>query len=428
MGNMINTSWKIALIVLISLAVSHSAWGVVPGNQNTENFTLDIFGNANMDDTINDRDIAYVEGVLKGTNAATNYSDADYDGKIDTQDIDQIRKIISGEGTRLVLLDSPGRVVKIKTPVERIIPLNRNAAEALRTIKASDKIVGVSDAALREKSYFSELIEAQNVGSASSPDFEKILGLSPNLVVYYGKWPSYETINATLKKANPDIDMIGLDCYDPETYAEDIMKLGYIVGKANDAKDFTNWYNEKMDKIRDIVRDIPEEEKPKVYEGGATVDDFYRTGGTGSISHKLIVMAGGKNIFENFNGSFQTDPENVMQRDPQFIICKINNIGGYLLKKNDTAKFEEAQKEITDKPGLANVSAVKSGNIYIQARDVFFGGRYFLSIIYMAKWFHPDLFKDLDPDAIHQEYLTKFQHLDYDLKKQGVFVYPGDNR
>jgi len=42
----------------------------------------------------------------------------------------------------------------------------------------------------------------------------------------------------------------------------------------------------------------------------------------------------------------------------------------------------------------------------------------------MAKWFHPDLFKDLDPEAIHQEYLTRFQHLDYDLGKQGVFVYP----
>jgi iron complex transport system substrate-binding protein len=42
----------------------------------------------------------------------------------------------------------------------------------------------------------------------------------------------------------------------------------------------------------------------------------------------------------------------------------------------------------------------------------------------MAKWFHPDLFKDLDPQSIHQEYLTRFQGLDYDLSKQGVFVYP----
>ncbi len=43
---------------------------------------------------------------------------------------------------------------------------------------------------------------------------------------------------------------------------------------------------------------------------------------------------------------------------------------------------------------------------------------------YMAKWFHPELFEDLDPEAIHQEYLTEFQGLDYDLNEHGVFVYP----
>ncbi len=42
----------------------------------------------------------------------------------------------------------------------------------------------------------------------------------------------------------------------------------------------------------------------------------------------------------------------------------------------------------------------------------------------MAKWFHPELFEDLDPQAIHQEYVTEFQGLDYDLSEHGVFVYP----
>lgn len=30
-------------------------------------YTLGIFGNANMDDTIDENDVAYVEGVIKGT-------------------------------------------------------------------------------------------------------------------------------------------------------------------------------------------------------------------------------------------------------------------------------------------------------------------------------------------------------------------------
>ena len=42
----------------------------------------------------------------------------------------------------------------------------------------------------------------------------------------------------------------------------------------------------------------------------------------------------------------------------------------------------------------------------------------------MARLFHPDLFVDMDPEAIHQEFLTDFQELDYDLNEHGVFVYP----
>ena len=42
---------------------------------------------------------------------------------------------------------------------------------------------------------------------------------------------------------------------------------------------------------------------------------------------------------------------------------------------------------------------------------------------YMAKLFHPGLFEDLDPEALHQEYLN-MQGLDYDLNLHGVFLYP----
>jgi len=136
-------------------------------------------------------------------------------------------------------------------------------------------------------------------------------------------------------------------------------------------------------------------------------------------------MAGGKNIFDDLSGEAITiDPESVVERNPEFIIWKISNIGGYTLDKNETVKFQEKQNEILSRPELSNVSAVKNKNVYILSSDVFFGGRYFLSIIYMAKWFHPDLFRDIDPKDIHQEYLTRFQHLDYDLDQQGVFVYP----
>ena len=415
---------KIGLIALFVLATSSVAWGNESNDQNDEGISLGIYGNANMDGTVDEKDIDYLKSVISGTNPATNLSDANYDGKIDDKDLEQIENIIGRKQTKLVLLDSQGSVVTVKTPVESIIAVNRNAAEALRTIKAADKIIGVSDTALNDRSYFPEFHNVLNVGSGKTPDFEKIIEQKPDLVVYYGtQWKTdYETLNDTLKKADPDISVIGLDCFKPETYVEDITKLGYIVGKVEEANEFTDWYNEKMDKIAEIVKDIPQEAKPRVYEGGRS--ELYKTGGSGTSSHNAIVMAGGENIFGDTDGDVNVDPEALVQRDPQFIVWKISNIGGYSLEKDNFSEFIEKKNEILDHSELANVSAIRSDNVYIQSADIFFGGRYFLSVIYMAKWFHPDLFKDLDPEAIHQEYLTRFQNLDYDLDKNGVFVYP----
>lgn len=46
-------------------------------------YTLGIFGNANMDDTIDEDDISYVEGIIDGTSEETQLADANYDGTID---------------------------------------------------------------------------------------------------------------------------------------------------------------------------------------------------------------------------------------------------------------------------------------------------------------------------------------------------------
>ena len=41
----------------------------------------------------------------------------------------------------------------------------------------------------------------------------------------------------------------------------------------------------------------------------------------------------------------------------------------------------------------------------------------------MAKWFYPELFEDLNPEEIHQEYIDDFCGIDYDVSEHGVFVY-----
>ncbi|NYT10429.1 MAG: hypothetical protein GKC09_10960 [Methanosarcinales archaeon] len=41
-------------------------------------------------------------------------------------------------------------------------------------------------------------------------------------------------------------------------------------------------------------------------------------------------------------------------------------------------------------------------------------------LLYLAKWFHPELFQDIDPAAVEKDMLQKF----YGLNLEGAWAYP----
>jgi iron complex transport system substrate-binding protein len=119
-----------------------------------------------------------------------------------------------------------------------------------------------------------------------------------------------------------------------------------------------------------------------------------------------------------------------MNQDPEIILKMQEYLpggwfaGGYPLSKTNNTQFDETKMEIMNRSELQDIAAIRDDRVYIIAYSISYGSKHFIGIAYLAKWFYPDLFEDLDPQAIHQEYLTRFQGLDYDLDKYGVFVYP----
>ena len=48
-----------------------------------------------------------------------------------------------------------------------------------------------------------------------------------------------------------------------------------------------------------------------------------------------------------------------------------------------------------------------------------------IGIAYQAKWYYPELCEDVDPQAIHQDFVDRFcPGLDFDVRTHGVFAYP----
>ena len=386
-------------------------------------YTLEIFGNANEDETINMQDVTYTELIILEYRDRTELSDAKYDDKINMQDVTQIELVILGKEKELTLIDSADRVVTVNKPIERVITLGGYDAEVLRLFGAVDKIVGVSS--WMPKKYFHtlcvpELSNLPTVGShtgrGTNLDYEAILNLNPDLV---NGW-HYNI--AEVGEKLPGIAVVGFDFFVPETIKEETVKFGYIFGKKDETKHYIDDFHDKyINLIKTRTEGVSDENMPKIYL--ERHNDAYLTYASESYVQQGMYLAGGKNIFADLPGSqINVDPEEVLTRNPDIIIKYGYYDTGYGI--DDISKVKASRDEIMSRPELANVNAVKNGRVYIMHMSLNLGPKHPIAKVYWAKWFHPELFEDMDPSVIHQEYMDEFCGMDYDVTEHGVFVYP----
>ncbi len=406
---------RLALGLLVLACMSLVTMPVV-----ADDYTLDIFGNANLDDTIDEDDIEYVAGIIKGTNEATELADANYDGLIDEDDIAQIEQIILGEEKELTIRDSVGRIITVNMPINKVITFNKEQVETMRSIKATDTIVGVGKYVIEDE-FLADFVDYPNVGSMADPNYETLLKLDPEIILLYATFyaTQCEAIQDKLNDLDPDLKVIRIDLFKPESYADETNTLGYLLGRTEESIEFIQFYESWMGSISEKLDDIPQDEWPLVYFENRKP---YYCAGNGTGHQQKVELAGGKNIFSDREGYFDVDPEAVVERNPEVIIRTEANVNGY--STHDENELRNVKEDIVSRPELSDVIAVKNDDVYVINNQIEGGVKHFIGIGYMAKWLHPEIFENLDPQAIHQEYLTRFQGMDYDLDEQGVFVYP----
>jgi iron complex transport system substrate-binding protein len=421
----------VLLVALPAIGAEHTMQEISASTLSTaseDDYILEIYGNANEDDTIDMRDLTYVKLIFFGKKPETELADAKYDGKINPLDFIQIKRIIVGKEKELTLLDSADRIVTIKKPLKRLIPTYPQAIETLRSIKVpEDVIVGLGTwPTPLDPVFFAEFIDVPCIGTGWNPDVEAILELNPDAVILTALSAVQDVTPVVDVLESAGITVLRFKLQTPEIYHEEVEKLGYIFEKEK-AEEYLDWREGILNSIIDTVEKIPEEDSPKVYFAPAFNDGVYYIYGR----YAYIDMAGGKDIFADYPGKYMSvDPEAVMGRDPDIIVRVAPwTAGGYGLDADDTTEMKALREEILSQPELQKVKAVNDERVYIIADHFvsFFpasGCRQFVQIAYQAKWFHPELFEDLDPKAIHQEYLTRFQGLDIDLDEKGIFAYP----
>ncbi|MCK4735016.1 MAG: ABC transporter substrate-binding protein, partial [Methanophagales archaeon] len=324
-----------------------------------------------------------------------------------------------GKEKELTLIDGNEQVKTFNLPIKRIVVLDDAQGEPLRVLGAVDLVVGVGTGLVSHPIILPEMSKLPIVGGWGTPDYEKIIELKTDLVYVFSGFSMVP--DAEEKLESYGVHILRLDCY-PIGISEDLTKLGYLVGKKDRAKEVAEFYEGYLDKIREGTEGLSGEDKPHVYLERSF--GKYITTGVGSKPDMVCTVAGGINIAHDLTGHLTVDPEWVVEQNPDIIVKGVSNkICGYGV--DNPLKVKAARDEIMNRPELANVNAVKNGKVYVASCELTLSGLHeFIWAGYCAKWFHPELFEDLDLQAIHQEYIDRFLRIDYDLDKHGVFVYP----
>jgi iron complex transport system substrate-binding protein len=309
------------------------------------------------------------------------------------------------------VIDARGRKVKISVPVQRIAVINENAMEIVRMLGAMNRVAAVSDYIAGRKNYWPELTDLPRAGGWRSPDYEAIASVKPDLVLCYGRSPGQEA-ERMLEPAG--VKVLRLDFYRSPEMIREVRDLGVLLGESERAGEFIRWRNGIIDRIAEGV--ARSKRAPNVYLEGY---GDYKTWGRGSGVFDMCVAAGGKNAAAEIEiPSSLITPEWVVAKNPEIIIKTAYLPGGY--RESQLKRMSALRTTIMNRSGWKNIEAVRRGAVYILDSDVCSGPSDAVGTAYMAKWFHPGELADLNPEAVHREYLNRFQSIPY----RGHYAYP----
>ncbi len=318
------------------------------------------------------------------------------------------------ETKMITITDSSERSVEVPCPPERIVVCNSDVAEMICALGSAESIVGASDSTMTDPIMKPKLEGAEDVGKSFTPSVEKIVSLKPDIVFGYASFLKQESVDQLEQMGTP---IVLLDCYKPETMSKDIETLGEILGKEKQAKEYIAVYDKYQKLIEERTKTLSSEEKPLVYLEGYT-DYTVASGDSGGA--QVLAIAGGENIASDISdSSSKVSAEWVLSRNPQVVIkAAASSIPSGYGEPEDAMK--EKRSEIMSRPSWGKIDAVKSDKVYLLSSDIYVGPRMVVGMAYFAKWLHPELFEDVDPEAIHREFLQKF----HNIEPKGVWIHP----
>ena len=266
------------------------------------------------------------------------------------------------------VFDDLGRLIAINGTPQRIISLAPSNTEILFALGLGEKVVGVTDWC----DYPPEALEKEKVGGYDTPDIEKIVALTPDLIlVAYGT--TMDVINNLLGLG---LTVFGIKSTDLDDVLNDIKRVGEITDKEVEAQELTSEMESRIQAVTNQTEEL--EERPRVFY--IVWHDPLWTAGSETFIHELIEKGGGVNICQNITGYAMITLEEVVAHNPEVIIT---SEWSYDWGRNETGP-------------LASTNASQEGRIYQGDDDLVQrpGPRLVEGLEWFAYFIHPEIFEE----------------------------------
>lgn len=308
--------------------------------------------------------------------------------------------------------DILGRRVEIPGSVETIVGLS-SASRFIVYAGAADKIIGLSELeisgdpgmpfAYANHDIFAECTAVSTGGSGDTFYTEELVVLDPDVIIILtSEAEKADELQAQLE--TPVLAVYANNFLDSQ-FQDSLMLIGDVAGTSEHAGEVCRAIQGWIDDLSARTADIPEEEKPSVYNGAMGFRGPHGFEGT-SGNYPPFLAVNAKNVADETGekGAFLVDLEQVTVWDPDIIFINPSNM--YLVNEDyaKNAAFYD------------NLQAVKEGRLYSQVSFNYFSTNMELAIAdayYAGVIIYPERFSDLDFNAKAEEIFNTMIGMDY---------------
>lgn len=247
------------------------------------------------------------------------------------------------------LTDMAGRELVLDAPLTRAIALNPADCEILYALGAQDVLVGRGEYC----NYPEDVLSLPSVNSGAQTNIEQILALEPQVIIMSKMAQTVEQVEA-LEKAG--VRVVISDAQSLEGVYEAIALLGELTGREEAAEALAQEMRSGFDAIRQQAQTI----EKTVYFEVSPLEWGLWTSGKDTFLDELAQIVGLTNAFSDVTGWAEISQEQVLERDPDYIVTTAAYYG----------EGELPVDEIASREGWQDLRAVKNGAIYNADADM----------------------------------------------------------